>query len=209
MDKQTGKLIARIAENLPNMNKDVMQGWIENPTALGKFLSGLNPPKVVVPVPESPLDFIIRVDREVRPAYPDWVRKVMHPELEHTGPTEYNLETEVEEWLHDDQKTGIVRGQMIYDHLKASNKLADQLGLVDLLAIQAKGMKVFHRFFAGKTVFGWKSVVRYRGVIFGSLDVPYLYEFGGRVVLGWHWLDSDWYSFDPALRFASASSPLG
>jgi hypothetical protein len=41
MSSQVAKLIARIAENLPEMDKEVMQGWIENPRALQKILSGL------------------------------------------------------------------------------------------------------------------------------------------------------------------------
>ncbi len=43
MNKQTLKLGARIFENLPTMTSEVMQGWIENPEALKKFLSGLSP----------------------------------------------------------------------------------------------------------------------------------------------------------------------
>lgn len=43
MDKQTGKLIARIAENLPDISSDLMQGWIDNPRGLQKFLAGLCP----------------------------------------------------------------------------------------------------------------------------------------------------------------------
>ena len=43
-DRQSGKLIARIAENLPELSDDVMQGWIDNPKGLQKFLLGLNPP---------------------------------------------------------------------------------------------------------------------------------------------------------------------
>jgi len=39
--KQTGKLIARIAENLPQMSGDIMQGWIDNPMGLQEFLGGL------------------------------------------------------------------------------------------------------------------------------------------------------------------------
>lgn len=45
MDKQTAKLIARIAENLPDMSRNVTQGWIDNPKGLKEFLSGLTPPK--------------------------------------------------------------------------------------------------------------------------------------------------------------------
>ena len=41
MDKQTCKLVACIAENLPMMSSGVMQGWIDNPKGLQNFLSGL------------------------------------------------------------------------------------------------------------------------------------------------------------------------
>lgn len=46
-DRQTAKLIARIAENIPEMSGDVMQGWIDNPRGLQKFMAGLNPPQEV------------------------------------------------------------------------------------------------------------------------------------------------------------------
>src|ERR1700722_11534777 len=52
------------------------------------------------PTPEPPLDTIVRVDRSVRPVYPDFVKTVMHPELEKVGPAEYDLAT-VDLWLHD------------------------------------------------------------------------------------------------------------
>lgn len=42
ISKQTAKLVARIAENLPaEMSDEIMQGWIDNPKGLQKFLSGL------------------------------------------------------------------------------------------------------------------------------------------------------------------------
>jgi|SRR3989344_635152 len=198
-DRQTKKFCSAVVDALPELSEDVMQGWIGNPMGLQKVLLALCPPRVV-PTPELPLDFIVRVDRSVRPTYPDWVAKVIHPKLEGTGPAEYNLKTQVGEWLHDDQKTGVVRSQVIYDHLKASNELINQLGLADLLAIQAKGITVFRKLYKGKLVFGWKSVVLNRG-LFSGLSVPYLYEVGGEVVLRWGWLGRDWFSRDPALRF--------
>ena len=201
IDKQTAKLGARILENLPvDLDDNTMQGWIDNPKGLQKFLRGLCPSPVVVPTLEPPLDFIIHVDRSVKPSYPEWMKKVMHLELEGTGPSEYNLKAQVEEWLHDDQKSGVVRGQMIYGHLKASNELANCLGLADLLAIQAKGIAVFRKLFKGKAVFGWKSIVENRDIN-DNLNVPYLCGLGGGVLLHWHWLNDDWYSGDPALRF--------
>lgn len=55
LDKQTAEFIGTMAQNLPPMSADIMQGWIENPKALQKFLANLNPPangSVAEPVSE-------------------------------------------------------------------------------------------------------------------------------------------------------------
>ena len=151
------------------------------------------------PLAEVVIDPIIRVDRSVRPSYPDWVKTVMHPELENTGPSEYDVSKD--EWLHDGQKEGKrIEGNKIYTHLKESGDLPNHYTLRDLEEIQKKGITFFRKYFAGKAVFAWGSVVRDRD---GHLYVPYLYERGGRVVLGWFWLDCDWRSSGPGLRHAS------
>ena len=165
-----------------------------------KFLRGeltVQPVVIPKPVPELPLDFLVRVDRSVKPTYPDWFKELEHPELELTGPAEYDLNT-VGLWLHDDQRNGVVVGNTIYEHLKKYNALASCLNLQDGLAIQAKGIAVFRKLFADKAVFLWGSVVQYR---VGNLNVPYLCEDGGRVVVIWNWLDGSFSSGRPALRF--------
>ena len=146
------------------------------------------------------LDTIIRVDRSVRPVYPDWAKTVMHPELENTGSDEFDI-ANVKLWLHDGQKNGKwIKGQVIYDHLKETDTLKICLGLRDGEEIQKKGIKVFRKFFGGKAVYLWKSVVRHRS---DSLHVPYLDDGGGQVVVRWNWLDSAWDGDSPAARFAS------
>jgi hypothetical protein len=165
-----------------------------------KFLRGelvVQPVVIPEPLPEPVLDFIVRVDRSVKPTYPDWMKKVMHPDLELAGPAEYDL-SKVDQWLHDDQKRGSVVGNTIYKHLQKGDNLATCLNLQDGLAIQQKGIAVFRKLFAGKAVFLWGSVVRYS---YGDLDVPYLCESGGEVVVRWGWLDGRWSSRNPALRF--------
>jgi hypothetical protein len=167
-----------------------------------KFLRGelvVQPAVIPEPPPEPVLDFLVRVDRSVKPSYPDWMKKLMHPELELAGPAEYNLQDGVEQWLHDDQKRGSVVGNTIYKHLQKGDNLANCLNLQDGLAIQAKGIAVFRKLFAGKAVFLWGSVVQNRN---GDLGVPYLYDYGGEVGLNWYWLDYNWNSFIPALRFS-------
>ncbi|MBI4692031.1 MAG: hypothetical protein HY773_01110 [Candidatus Terrybacteria bacterium] len=44
-DQQTAKFIATVCQNMPELPGDVMQGWIQNPKGLKKFLKGLCPPE--------------------------------------------------------------------------------------------------------------------------------------------------------------------
>ena len=151
-------------------------------------------------LPEAPLDTLVRVDRSIRPVYPDWVKTVMHPELEPTGLVEYDLGA-VDPWLHDGQKNGrYMEGNELYEYLKEQKMLESCLSLRDGEEIQKKGPTVFRRFFQGKAVFLWKSVVQFRC---GSLYVPCLCEGGDQVVVHWDWLDDGWGDYFPALRFAS------
>ena len=145
------------------------------------------------------IDSIIRVDRTAKLVYPDWAKEVLHPELENTGPSEYDG-TKLEQFLLPEQKTGTVIGNQIHKHLESNNMLPSCLGLHDLNAIQQKGIAFFRQNFKGKAVFGWRSVVRHRG---DNLYVPCLCEGGGEVVLYWLWLDDRWNSSHPALCFAS------
>ena len=50
--KQTGKFIAQMCENLPPMPKEVMQGWIQHPNDLKRALEGalLCPPFSLFPI---------------------------------------------------------------------------------------------------------------------------------------------------------------
>ncbi len=142
---------------------------------------------------------IIRVDRKIRPAYPDWMDKPMHPELEAKGPREFDA-GKLEQWLYDGQKNGgVCKGKLIYEHLISNNMLESCAGLRDLEEIQKRGIDFFRKHFAGKAVFGWKSVVLNRD---GRQGVPYLVGRDGQVVLRWRWLGFDWLGANPALRFA-------
>lgn len=149
-------------------------------------------------IPEPVLDFTIRVGRAMRPDYPSWMKKVMHPEMEVMGPAEYDLR-DLDQWLHYKQKGGTVDGNKIYSRLKKDNALVDCLGLADLLAIQAKGITVFRKLYGGKAVYGWKSVVDSQDD--GILFVPFLIGGSGGIILEWCWLGRGWRSLDPALCF--------
>ena len=201
-DKKTAAFAGWLIQNIPDtLTDEIMDGWMNNPTATKKFLAGLVPPETTSAKAVVVKD-IIRVDRSIRPAYPDWTGVVMHPELENTGPERFDLAKVRDNlWLHDGQKNGgRVTGQVIYDHLKSTDTLKTCLGLRDGEEIQKKGIEVFRQYFNGKAIFLWKSVVRHRD---GGLSVPSLCEDGGRVVIGWYWLDNSWGDASPAVRFAS------
>lgn len=145
------------------------------------------------------MNSIISVDRSVRPSYPAWVKEVLHPKLENTGPTEFDT-GKLEKWLHDDQRNGVATGQGVYNYLKTSGALKDCAGLRDLEEIQKKGLAFLRRHFGRKVVYGWKSVVR--SSVDDLLRVPCLDVYGYEVVVEWSWLGHDWNCW-PALRFPS------
>ena len=196
--EQTGKFCDKLSHHLQKsgIKSDLFQKLLKDPARTGKCADD------IVALVRKHTDMIgdsVRVDRSAALVYPDWVDKPMHPELESVGPTEYDL-ADVEQWLFEKQKTSVVTGKEIYEHLKSNSMLESCHGLRDLQEIQKLGIEVFRKHFAGKAVFGWKSVVLSRR---GGLSVPYLLGFGGAVRLGWRWLDDGWSARDPALRSAS------
>lgn len=141
---------------------------------------------------------IICVDRTVCPTYPDFVKEVKYPELELTGPAEFDAGT-LGQWLHPKQESGIATGNEILEELIAKKLLEGCLGLVDLQAIQARGSGFSRKHFLMRAIPGWKSVVLNRN---GNFNVPYLRDDGVGVELDWYCLDYFWDSFSPALRHA-------
>lgn len=167
-----------------------------------QFLRGeadLVPKTKAVPEPEPVLNTIIRIDRSIKPTYPDWVKKVIHPELEGVGPAEYDM-AKSELWLHDGQKNGkYIVGHKIYEYLKESDSLKNCYGYDDALAIQKNGIDAFRKVFGNKVVYCWRSVVQDQD---GDLYVPYVDVNGGELVVYWNDIDFDWYGNEPAGRFA-------
>ncbi|MDR3519746.1 MAG: hypothetical protein P4L63_02580 [Candidatus Pacebacteria bacterium] len=102
------------------------------------------------------------------------------------------VEGRTELWLHEDQKTGWTRGRVIYSHLQETGLLAGCVDLDELKAIQTKGIDFFRKHFAGKAIFGWRSV--------RDGHVPFLVEYGDGVLLFWRRLGDVWVACYPALR---------
>ncbi|MEK7208350.1 MAG: hypothetical protein AAB699_02250 [Patescibacteria group bacterium] len=157
-----------------------------------------------------PIDPIVRIDRSIRPVYPEWVQAgaTDAPEfiaLERMGPPEFDA-SRLRKWWHPKQKRGMVMGTVIHELLVKEKILPSCLGLPEFLEIKAKGIDFLRQYFKGQTVFGWRSVVPDRH---GGLRVPCLFGLGGEVLLLWNWLDDDWDASFPALRFAPQSSATG
>lgn len=158
---------------------------------------------------EAEVNTLIRIDRSVKLVYPDWVKQVAHPELEGVGPVEYDM-TEVELWLHDDQKDGgYVTILKIYEYLKSNNKLGNCLGLEDALAIQKNGIAAFRKAFGHKVLICLRSVV----VDQNGLRVPYFFGFTDDIVQHWFWIEKSVDSENlvvlfPTTRTDVVGSPL-
>ncbi len=189
-------VISRLWKLQTTVNKLVLDGK-RDPEKIVNIFQGI----VSGSSEQEPSNTFIRVDRSIRPVYPNWVTEVLHPELESVGPTEYDL-TRVKLWLHNDQKDGCTTtGDVIYDHLGQNGTLKTCLGLHDALAIaKLVDIKTFRKRFGKKVVFCWKSVVRDR---YGRRCVPYFYGYGDQVVVPWDRLDSVWDGRSLAARFES------
>ncbi len=154
-------------------------------------------------------DSVIYVDRSTPFSYPEGVKRVMHPELEAIAPSRYDV-AKLEQWTHHLQKDGkCIEGNKIFTHLKNTNTLKTCVGVRDLYEIQKKGIVFYQKYFYGKAVFGWASVVQYFiGDLLVDLLVPYLCESDGGVVLVWDPLSRNWYSDNPALRHVSSTQAV-
>jgi hypothetical protein len=134
---------------------------------------------------QTSADFFVHVDRSVPPAYPHWKKRLMHPEWELLGPTQYDLRN-LWPFYHDAQRHGMIQSDEMYSYLKYSEILANCIGLADLMAIQAKGLPLYRKLYRGKVALGWKSVSQDSDDY--SIRVPTLYELDGELLLGWVWV---------------------
>lgn len=142
---------------------------------------------------------LLFVDRTIKPTYPDFVGKVLHPELEHTGPS--HLDPALTPlYLHPKQKNGgALEGNKLYAFLKETGLIEHCFSLRDGEELK-KNPHLFPESWKGQFVFLWKSVVQHRG---GGLSVPCVVLHGGQVCLHWYWLGDDWSGNVPAALSAS------
>jgi hypothetical protein len=157
-----------------------------------RFLRG----KTVVSTPGSN---ILTIDREVKPTYSDWMKEVMHPELENTGPSHLDPGSAVL-YLHPKQKNGgVMGGDKLYGFLKDTGLIEHCLDLRvgEELAGQPH---LWPAVWKGKAVSLWKSVVLDHD---GNLSVPHVYENFSVVSVYWVRLDFDWTARNPTVLSTS------
>jgi hypothetical protein len=149
-------------------------------------------------------DPIVHVDL-LLPPY-GWQKKVRYPELEMTGPDQFDVR-QLERWIHPNgQEDPDTFGSTILEYLEENSMLTSCLGVRDLLGIKRRGLGFFKKHFQGKLFFGWRSVVQvtYEDAPDApELVVPCLGLFTGEVVLDWRGVTVTWDSNYYALRFPS------
>ena len=146
-----------------------------------------------------PLDAIVRVSCTARPDYPSWTGRVMHTDLQNTGPSRYDLRTDVTPWRHDSQKRGFIRGNAVYEYLETRNEIDSCLGRVDCVEIKKMGAPIFRAVFGDKALlFFLRSTIASQS---GILEAPCLFIFNNEVMDRWFWLGGYWPTNYFTLRF--------
>lgn len=152
------------------------------------------------------LNFIIQVKRSILPEYPPWKKRLLHPELETAGFPVYYLSM-LRPWRLEKQKTGTVRGQVIYDHLKSTGIISTCLNLQDGIAIARNPVEVVQDVFGDQALVLWASAAESNN---GQFSVPYLHvrHYGERKksAISWRWLDDFFSKFYPALCYNNVQS---
>ena len=142
---------------------------------------------------------LLFVDRSVKPTYPEWMKEVLHPELEHTGPSHLDPALAPLYFHLKQQNGGVLEGNQLYASLKETGLIELCYSLRDGEEL-TKNSQLFPESWKGKYVFLWKSVVQDRN---GSLFVPCVCWLDGQVCLDWFWLGHFWHGFSPAALSAS------
>ncbi len=157
-------------------------------SALEEMIQKWNP---IIPVDPNSMLIFSGLD------YPGYMKKLRDPELSSVGPAELDAR-KFNFCLHPDQKKGAT-GNMIYFYLKESRILDWCCNLIDLKAIQAKGVDFFLNYFSLEIPYAWGSVIEsYDGDFF----VPCLSALGNspnKSQIGWKWLGNRWDANEVAL----------
>jgi hypothetical protein len=128
-------------------------------------------------------DASVFLDHSFPSAYPEFAELGIFPKEKEGTIMGFNPDM-MEQWFHGDYIKGRASGEMILEYLRYNYLLEDCIGLPELGGIYQKGPIFFSKYFEGKAIFAWQSVLKMpRGRY-----VPYLIQFGGPVVFCLHWM---------------------
>jgi hypothetical protein len=189
-DHHTAKFLAVIGENMPEIQSDSMQGWIENPKALQKVLGEAFCPATKHHADVAQIEHVI--DGDAEPFVPNGWKVEEHKK---DGRRKWDA-AQVELYLSDPQKEGKT---IVGDKLRAelSRKPVLNANVLDYLV---KHPLLIPEEWEDKFVFFWGTIYRRSG---GRLGVRCLYsDFNG-----WQWgssrLAAEWRDHHPAALRAS------
>lgn len=140
-------------------------------------------------------DVIIHVARTIRPGkrndeirserpdwrYPAWTSRVLHQELETSGPEQYSLSA-LRELKLSHEELGRRDAPSIINYLEAYRLIQGCLGLRDFEEMAKVPRTVLVSQFRGKTLLGWRSAILGR---LGLVNVPCLVLKEDPVVFRW------------------------
>ncbi len=152
---------------------------------------------------EEKIDSVLHVDRTVAPPHPEWMKAPLHPDLELTGPAEYDLKSNIAISFLPGQGDDKFTGLDAYEHLKSNNLLDGCLGLADGLALRERGIKAYTKFFEAKessVVALWKAVFTDDD---GKLCVPLAMPVLNKVAITKGDLSVLWTKYRPLVQFKS------
>lgn len=200
-DRQTAKFLAVVAENMPELSGDVMQGWIQNPKAMQKVLSNAFCPPEAATAPAR----MVSIDRTTPfdPAQLLGQRWAIDEQDERSLVlTRIDLsKVRLVDMLEKDE-----------NRIKGEGKLA-RLKQAGHLRLDAK---IFQTLWENQLLIpkSWKertngnvTFIFFDGTIlrdpFGDRGVLYLYWDVGRWDWDCYWLEGDWDAHDPSAVLAS------
>lgn len=214
-DRQTGKFLARVAENMPEMSGEVMQNWIDDPKGLQNFLKGLLPPingtapDLVLPIdrtnPFNPAEFIGKGWSIWRgPANGNGLEGEEEQDARSLALAELDLSKVLLE-AHLKEGEAVTTGEERIKRLNAINRIKlDAIAFKTLWENRGKLPERFKQKTNGKTTFIFCDGTTLRGPG-GSRYTLYFYWRADNLEWGWRysWLGRDRSVINPSACLAS------
>lgn len=140
-------------------------------------------------------DPIVTVNRRPKIKYPDYITGLVYPEFEKACPKKFDVRN-IQKWQHPGQLQlkpfTKMSGDPIRKFLLENNLFASQVGLIELMALQERGISFLHLYLGEdsgsgtlttRLLYGWRSM----GKCWDSniILVPFLLASGNSCFIDW------------------------